>query len=772
MNRNYRDEDNSEDVYSYGIKKNTYWKIYGVKRFPYRGKRKYTPLLYPSFDGGLKISNDVFGLTISQFERMYEACLERRKTKEQWILNLRYPDKSSKEYLEYLEKCSYSNKDHMLNIENDQGEKYLYDHLVKTVGTEIDIRKRQRLFIIHDMIANACVSGSTKISSGSLAEGLDLPGSDRDIMYVIESFDILQSVNNNIKHSIHRTILVMETDINHPGFTRLKVEEVGDNVSIEHNQFCPETCTGEMMYLSVNDFLTKYAETHYGMPVSFHGPCVSNESRTLDIAFCLRSKYLPKNAIPWALRHRCQWPTNYVVDKIRNYGCLLVPIGPKVLPYNDLLWRLSFSVAEKMLIHSFNFTQLLCYGLLKLVLKRIINTQGEVKDLLCSYFLKTALFWVSEEVNIDTFQCSKLYYCFSLCLDKIISWVNICFCPNYFIPEHNMFLGKINQRNNKILLCVLESIKSGGIDMFINNLFAPVTGNHHLSSSDPGSLFIMLDFLIYRIISEVEGITSPARGISGYNKGRLMAESLLKSETSTLFIEISKHYIARFSSKMSQKLQPSNIKSETYSLRQCYHKLLQNGTKTDAVSGWLLYASYFYVTKQYNATLKLTDYILSKCSPDMIFLGAQYTKDGEIFNSYKSNVHSTMTLNEKITIFTVGNIQYLMNSSLIPEELRLEVKGRTISIPPVFMSHCLRFLCYHHFDDIPNRHQALRDLFITSQGPFTSDASVADSLTILGVCCEISGYKDTAYQCYFKSLQYINCKCSTAEIRKLRLFDI
>ncbi|CAG2206453.1 unnamed protein product [Mytilus edulis] len=126
MNGHLRNHEDSEDENQFGIRKTTYWEIYGVKRFPYRGKRKFTPLLYPSFHGGMVISNDVFGLTISQFERQYKACLERRKTKEQWILNLRYPDKSSNEYLEYLENCTDCNIGHLLCFENNQREKCFF----------------------------------------------------------------------------------------------------------------------------------------------------------------------------------------------------------------------------------------------------------------------------------------------------------------------------------------------------------------------------------------------------------------------------------------------------------------------------------------------------------------------------------------------------------------------------------------------------------------------------------------------------------------------
>ena len=147
---------------------------------------------------------------------------------------------------------------------------------------------------------------------------------------------------------------------------------------------------------------------------NLHGPCLSDKNQSTDVAYCLRSKYLPYNTLSWIIRYRQQLPPNVIIDRIINYGCLLVPIGTRIMPNCNLLWRISFSVAEKQLVHSFNFTQVLCYGLLKLTLKRIVNTNDDVKDLLCSYFLKTALFWVSEETDIDTFQLPNLVICFSL----------------------------------------------------------------------------------------------------------------------------------------------------------------------------------------------------------------------------------------------------------------------------------------------------------------------------------------------------------------------
>ncbi|XP_063412219.1 uncharacterized protein LOC134695013 [Mytilus trossulus] len=771
MNVNVRNQDKSDDENLFGIKKTTYWQIYGVKRFPYRGKRKFTPLLYPSLDGGMVISNDVFGLTISQFERMYKACLERRKTKEQWILNLRYPDKSSKEYLEFLENCTECNEDHLLW--SDQREKYLYDNLIKTVGSEIDIRKRQRLFIIQDMIVN--LSGSinrTQIFSGSLSEGFDLPGSDIDVMFALNNYRETKNVKN-VKDPIHRTALyIMETDIDHPGFARVRIVSQHNGVSLrEQCSRCPPgTCTGSRFYLTANSILQDYKKQH-PYAVCIHGPCISDEDQTFDFALCLRSKYFPQNAIPWASRHRWHWPSSLVCDRIINSGCFLVPIGPKTSTVNDDLWRVSFSVAEKLLVHSFNLTQLLCYGLLKLTLKRIINTNDELKDLLCSYFLKTALFWVSGEVDIDTFQLSKIYHCFSLCLDKLILWVNTCYCPNYFIPEHNMFLGKIDQTNNKIVLGVLESIQCRGIDGLIQNIFPLDNDHNYVLSTKSESSFISLDFLLHRTVLLFQEHMR-AGGITNLYKACSCIDALLKSESSTFIIEACIFYHAKISEIIVKRLPSPNTKGNTFNIRKLYHRLFKHIIKIDAVSGWLLYASFYYVTGQFNDTLRITDYVLSKYSPYLMLIDSDSTvKNNDVpKNNYRHTVQSSMTLKERLIIGTAQHVHYDKHSPLIPDELQLEVKDRIMNILPNVMCHCFRFLCFHHLGNISKRREALSDLYTSvKHHNIISINTESNSLIILGVCFEMSDDKDMAYQCYEEALQ---CKLNvfySAEARKSNL---
>jgi hypothetical protein len=88
---------------------------------------------------------------------------------------------------------------------------------------------------------------------------------------------------------------------------------------------------------------------------------------------------------------------------------------------------------------------------------------------------------------------------------------------------------------------------------------------------------------------------------------------------------------------------PTTNKPNVHVIRR-YHKHLHDGTKTDAVSGWLLYASFYYVLGQYNTTLKIIDHALSRCTPNMLLLRViNYTTENIMY--YKENVGcSTITI--------------------------------------------------------------------------------------------------------------------------------
>jgi hypothetical protein len=372
--------------------------------------------------------------------------------------------------------------------------------------------------------------------------------------------------------------------------------------------------------------------------------------------------------------------------------------------------------------------------------------------------MKTAVFWLSEEISINTFQLQNLFHCYFLSLDKLITWVKCCYCPNYFIPEHNMFRGKINRSNSRLLLTILERLRNGEREVFtVNSLFNSEVVLHESC--------VRLELFIYKVFGDVVEVD-----IENCYSLLSFIESLVMSHSTRILSEICKYYYVRTSQMIVQKLPfPTTNKPNVHVIRR-YHKHLHDGTKSDAVSGWLLYASFYYVLGQYNTTLKIIDHVLSRCTPDMLMLNvSNYTTDD--IKYYKQNVGcSTFTWHEKMRLATIDNVWYSRQSPLMPRELQPEVQDSDCYVPPVVMSHCLRFLCYHHLHNIVNRQQSLRDLDLTiTEMYFVTATDLSYSLTILGVCSEIAGDKATADRCYNTALQNEYFICRSAAKRKENL---
>ena len=163
-------------------------------------------------------------------------------------------------------------------------EKEVYDNLIKVVGSEVDIRIRQNMFLIKDKIHNKVERDYTSVSSGSLAEGLDLPGSDVDIMLVFNCVTVIQDVQHINRSSIYTT-LFMEEDMEFPGFSRLKFIADGDIQCVMTSPECfVETTNG--FFLSNILFISKLLQINYNLQKSVHGPCLSDKDESQDTAVC------------------------------------------------------------------------------------------------------------------------------------------------------------------------------------------------------------------------------------------------------------------------------------------------------------------------------------------------------------------------------------------------------------------------------------------------------------------------------------------------------
>ncbi|XP_063438859.1 uncharacterized protein LOC134719850 [Mytilus trossulus] len=344
--------------------------------------------------------------------------------------------------------------------------RYLCQHIV---GSEDHVKQIRLMNAVKDNIESN--KEYTLITSGSFGEGLDMRGSDLDIMQVSRHVQVYEDVKPFLNPNI--TYLSMDTDDVKPGYAQLKLDYIGFRNKVL--KLCEEQ-NGEHYFSS-----TLCKQMNAISRTTIHGPCISDLTGFMDHACCLHCKTLVSPARLWVTRSNYSWPSHNVKQSIIKHGVLFVPIGVKGSPKEHLEWRISFSVGEKFLINTFTHTQLLCYALLKIILKDVIATVSECEDLLCSYFMKTIVFWISEELPQSVWKPDYIIPCFMRCLSRLVYCVEHSVCIHYFIPENNMFENKIVGRARGVLLenlyvlhsynwrCILLSDQISYFDFSLSN---------------------------------------------------------------------------------------------------------------------------------------------------------------------------------------------------------------------------------------------------------------------------------------------------------------
>ena len=647
----------------------------------------------------------------------------------------------------------------------------LLSHLLDDIiGTQEAVEIRKDLCKLIDIVESAAC-GYNKYFTGSKAEGLDLSGSDIDYMRDIDVTHEMQIIEQGqaVPQSRRLNLFEMVTDNVKPAFAMLRnIPPVLHNNIIDSLQYVDGS-----YFLSSYLMLLTFKRDCPHKNVRIQGPSLEHSSNT-DKVISIHCDFWPRIASEWVHRTRLHhWPDINVMNKIVDFGFHLVPIGYPRSPRSMMEWRISFSVAERLLVWSFNHTQIQMYAILKLILKEFIKEKcSAVNNVLCSYFIKTFLFWKYEETEKCFWRIENFRNCLRYLLEEFRNVLQCGILRHYFIRSFNLLEVKLTRDAQLELLQLYDMAMQYDVriigrchtlkiiwERFSRNVnsmgnYQPC-GNYNncLGCNIPNRQFLMNSwFMMGYVSNKVEDSIYNRYG----NSVRMVAAVNVSTDTaSTPFTSL---FVTRCHLLHSVPENISLLESNRY-----FYTLtrLFDNFSVDIATGKLWTAILFLMKADYNMTLTIINELLSSIPPY-----ALYCSQGQVVSKKDTKVsYVGMFINSGLDHCQIATKAWLFDfcvpqhsTSIVPAAVQMELihsPDGAINISPFTVAYYLQFLCYHGLRRYDNRDRALRQLVeVVDNSEQYGDNSIRHrSYNIAGHCLWFVGHTARARELFLRSCQ-------------------
>ncbi|XP_061194728.1 uncharacterized protein LOC133202871 [Saccostrea echinata] len=641
----------------------------------------------------------------------------------------------------------------------------MYFGLWRFLGTNEMVAMRRDVIDLRDVIENELRSdGYRQMFSGSRREGFRMMESDIDIMYWPTDHKLISKLSQATHYeSTNHALILMESDYCPPGFVLLRLL----NDSRRQDVFSACININGKLYISSSRHREVMCFGNGKSGFVPHGPCISGAAGIFefDQAYCFMSDFWPIQASSWIGRCFKQlWPSITTLNKIVKNGCHAVAIGSKSSLYESIEWRISFSQAEHKLIYSLNHCQFLCYGLLKLFLKEVINNNTQDK-LLCSYHIKTILFWVIQENCTPVWCRQNFIQCFWTCFETLCKYVYHGVCPNFFIPQNNMFRGKIHGNSqfnlhNHLMkihrngpLCLLLSPSIGG---FLQKFGSILTSPLRFEVTLPLAVFDD-EYFTELFFATLLQVTDFNISIKCYET---MENMLRKKNNLTIyqknFLQICLSECFQYNAFMIKACLKDGCNRIKYKYDKISCSLLKLAGKLGFLSTILYVALFHYATHRYTEAVRVLEDLKTKMSQSsLLYHKSVDTRAYE--EAVKGLPWSVRIRKNAVAVLKFDNNLFYMEELRLEQKICLKNHMPGLFIPPFVMLHFLLVLCYRKAN--PGKaSSALDDLSVLVH--YDENRLVLKELRdiswqILGICQQISGHFEDALFSYNKVFEQI-----------------
>ena len=620
-----------------------------------------------------------------------------------------------------------------------------------------------------------------EILNGSLKEGFKMRGSDLDHMFWPNDHRVIWDTSESEYYCTeNKTLIFSESSESPPGYTLLRL--LTPTSLIEVQSACIQT--NGIFYISSSLF-RQQAQTNLFLGSTTHGPGESGDLMGVaeyDFAWCFAGDVWPPTASSWT--DRCHaWPEREVVNDIVRNGCHFVPIGHPLGLHEHEDWRISFCVAEHKLVYSMNHCQFLTYGLLKIFLKEVIDKQSEeTNKLLSSYHMKTVIFWVIQQNAVPLWCPNNLLVGFWVCFKVLIKWVNEGICPNFFIPQNNLFLTKVHgsaQRSlllqlhglyEKGLACLLlsPSIRSYMNEVLYNPRLSVCTDECRMHSECKYDVELFNE--IYRNVSQTP--TNLDHCIRYLRTIGQMLQQFLTQYQVLALQNITAIILQNTAFTIHNIYANTGLNKQMYIAERMSCHMLKLASKFGCISDMMYIAMYYYKTFRHREALYVTEMIKVKLAQP----GLMYRAHVDTYR-YTETLGGQSLSTKMRQAFTydisLNNYGCFITELTTEQEFALQNRMAALHIPIFVALHFLEFLCYRHIDTTLAQ-TALEELIVLihhDQGLYVDILFRDISWEILGICQQMTGNHQSALFSFQRSLtQYPWHKIQNAT--RMRIQDL
>ena len=268
----------------------------------------------------------------------------------------------------------------------------------------------------------------------------------------------------------------VEEDDNFPGYVKLSMAEIKNNCASLINPavfdlyrkmkvkrpYLPNSIIMDLFYNRIDNSLKMHdRKSTQSQTREINGPAHTIHTKDLlgnttksDIVYCIHYDMWPNSANSFITRNKPNnWPSNSMIENIKNQGCDIAPVGHHDSQNNNIQWRISFP-GEHNLSLDLTDVQAFCNALIKIILRENLNPSQ--REVVSSFHIKHVMFWCVERCSCQWVD-SNFINCLNICLAKLIEMIKARHISHYIIEGRNLFNSKMTEKMSKEIVAVLSN---------------------------------------------------------------------------------------------------------------------------------------------------------------------------------------------------------------------------------------------------------------------------------------------------------------------------